>query len=80
MSTNRAAAFRAHYENSNRIQWQEDIFAGLLINGVRRDEIAIEDAPGLVLVRVRGEVKYAWDLANDRPSTRGPATHVRFRG
>jgi hypothetical protein len=41
--------------------WLEDVLAGLLINGVARDEVEIrrfQDEPWRVVVAVRGVPKY----------------------
>lgn len=41
-----------------RAEWLEDVLAGLLSNGVAKDEIAVEEHPDKCVVRVRGEARY----------------------
>lgn len=48
-----------------RSEWLEDVIAGLMCAGVKKDEIEIDvtDAPEFrTTVRVRGEVKYEYPL------------------
>lgn len=56
-----------------RSEWLEDVIAGLIINGVREDEITVADHNGLApsftqrtVVSVRGEPKYEWKLVLTR--------------
>lgn len=47
----------------DRAEWLEDILAGLLINGVRRDEVEVHHYPdGLTSVVVRGERRYSYQI------------------
>lgn len=47
-----------------RAAWLEDVLAGLLANGVRKDEIEIQERAGNhTVVCVRGEAKYEWRWA-----------------
>lgn len=48
----------------SRADWLEDVLAGLLINGVRREDIEIQEHPDCrTVVAVRGEPKYEWRIA-----------------
>lgn len=49
-----------------RASWLEDVLAGLLINGVKKDEIEVQEHRGnRTVVLVRGEPKYEWTLRID---------------
>lgn len=53
-----AAATRA------RMDWLEDVLAGLLSNGVRIDEIDVQEHPGnRTVVVVRGTPRYEWSVS-----------------
>lgn len=55
-----AAATRA------RMDWLEDVVAGLLANGVRIDEIDVQEHPGnRTVVIVRGTPRYEWSVKFD---------------
>lgn len=42
-------------------EWMEDILAGLLVCGVKRDEIAVQHHPrNRTVILVRGVQKYEW--------------------
>ena len=46
-----------------RNDWLEDVLAGLLINGVKVEEISVRDTFGpKTEVWVRGKCKYKWTL------------------
>ena len=47
----------------SRADWLEDVLAGLLSNGVMRDEIEVQEYPDhRTVVVVRGVAKYEWQL------------------
>lgn len=53
-----------------RAGWLEDIAAGLIINGLRPDEVEIQEHPdGRTVVAVRGVPKYEF-----RPSVQPPVS------
>lgn len=55
-----AAATRA------RMDWLEDVLAGLLANGVRIDEVEVQEHPGnRTVVAVRGTPRYEWSVKFD---------------
>ena len=43
-----------------QIDWFDDVIAGLRINGVSDREIRVARWPDLVMVWVRGDLKYVW--------------------
>jgi hypothetical protein len=50
-----------HAVTSARANWLEDVLAGLLINGVEKSEIEIQERPeNRTVVAVRGMLKYEW--------------------
>ena len=44
----------------SQIEWFDDVIAGLRINGVSDREIRVARWPDLILIWVRGDLKYAW--------------------
>ena len=65
-----AAATRA------RMDWLEDVLAGLLANGVRIDDVEVQEHPGnRTVVVVRGTPRYEWSVRFD--DDQAPVSHAR---
>lgn len=48
---------------ADKLNWTEDVIAGLLSNGIGRDEIVIDEHPGpRTVINVRGVPRYEWKL------------------
>jgi len=67
-----------------RAEWLEDILAGLLINGIKPEEISVRDTFGpKTEVWVRGKLRYTWNVVykeKNEPKERHGSSNLRNRG
>jgi hypothetical protein len=64
------------WEFDGHQEWLSDVVSGLLINGVDKEEIELEQHPNRWVIKVRGVPKYEYILARRAPvgRERGAAT------